>query len=117
MATRPSSTVAGKSAEELGQNGFLGDQRIAEITLKQPPQKMEILLPDRLAEAELFGKLCMPLGRNAALTRHQQHGIARQDTNEGKGNDGNPEKCRNEIEKFAENEPDHGFPEKTRERT
>jgi hypothetical protein len=69
--------------------------------MKQVPDVIQILLPQRLIKTELFHQFRMPLRRNAAFPCHQQDRIARQNAHKTESQNSDTEKCRYQIGNFA----------------
>ncbi|VFT74786.1 Uncharacterised protein [Klebsiella aerogenes] len=68
---------------------------------------MGILLPQRLIKAHFGQQLRVTLGGNTTFTRHNHHRIAGDHMDEGKGEKGDTDKCRDDESQTSENKLQH----------
>ena len=68
----------------------------------------EVLLPERLVEAELRQELGVPLGREAALADQELDRIARDQADQREGDDGHPDEGRDQDAEPGDDEAEHG---------
>ncbi len=93
---------------EIVEDGPLRDDGAAKIAGDEIAEVIQILDVKRPVEAEFVHDLRMALRRHHALARHQHHGIAGQEANEGEGNDGDPDEGRDQDGKPSEKKAKHG---------
>src|SRR3546814_595573 len=93
--------------EKLLQHRLSGDDRLAEVALHHVSEIKEVLLPGRLVIAELLHQFGVALGRDAALAGQQGHRVARQQPDEGKGDQGDAEEGRDHLGDTGDDETEH----------
>ncbi len=96
---------------ELGQHLLVGDHGCAEIAVKQPPDIVEELLPNRLIEPELMAELGETLRRYAVLADPHLHRISRHQPDRDEGHEHQRHESRQRQCDPADEKPDHlGLP-------
>src|SRR6185436_6729969 len=69
----------GEEFQELADDRRMGRDRLAEVAMQHVPDVAEVLLPQRLVEAELYLQLLVALGGDAVLAGEGEDGIAGED--------------------------------------
>ena len=98
----------GEQGQKLGQNFLLRRQRYAEIAVRETPDVVEKLLPNRLVEPQLMAKVRQPLRRHAVLADPHLHRIARHETDRREGQEHQRQKCRDRERDAAKKIDEHG---------
>ena len=80
----------------------------AEIAAQQLAQIDEILFPDRPVEAVFDHQLGIALGADAALARHGENGVDRDQPDEAEGTDRDADQRRHDQSEAVEDEAQHG---------
>ena len=98
----------GKEFDKLRDDRFVGNERSAEITLKNIAHIDEVLLPNRLVEPENGEKLGMPLGRDTALAGQGFNRISGKHTDEAERHQSDAEKDRHQDGQAVQEKQEHG---------
>ena len=98
----------GEQGHELAKDRLAGHDRVAEIALQQAAQIGQVLLPDRLVEAEADLQLRVPHGIDAALADQKLDRIARDHVDQPERDDGHPEEGRDQDAETGDHETQHG---------
>lgn len=97
-----------KQGQKFLENRLPGDNGMAQIPLQHMPDINEILLPEGFVETPFGQQPGMALRIDAPLAGHQLKGIARHQMDQGKGDQGDPEKGRDQQSQAVEDKGDHG---------
>ena len=97
----------GEQRQEVDDHRSLGRQRHPEIALQDLADVIEVLLPDRLVEAELFLEDLVALRRDPVLTGHRQDGIAGQQPDERERGDGDSDHRRHDQRQLLQDVAEH----------
>src|SRR5690606_15703772 len=85
-----------EQVEELLEDRLARDDRAAEVALHEVAEEEQVLLPERLVEAELLLQLGVALRRQAALADEQLDRVTRDQPDQRERDDGHPEKGRDQ---------------------
>jgi hypothetical protein len=92
--------------EELAQDGLVVDDARAEVAAKDVGQIVQVLLPERVVEAQVFAHRRDALG-GRMLAQDRRGGIPGQEMDEGEQDDRQPEQDRDHTEQSSDDEAEH----------
>ena len=100
--------MPGKRQQEVLQDRPVVDEALAEVALEQPPDVVEVLLPEGLVEAQRLADLQDEGGRRV-LAEDGDGGIAGQQLDEHEQDDRQADQDRDGPEQPAHDELQHGL--------
>ncbi|MNO74393.1 hypothetical protein D3C76_653900 [compost metagenome] len=97
-----------EQGEEFVPDAFAGGQRFAEIALGQVADVVQVLLVQRLVEAEAVHGFGVHLRIDAPLAHHHFHRVAGDQADQREGQQGDAEEGRDQQPEAAGDETEHG---------